>query len=413
MFILKNIEKVYKRINKFLFITIPIVFFKKNIVEDIGKKLNKNYNKKALIYYKTDPLFSKKLINQYSHTNNAEIILMIGVLNKNGYLVDLIDRNATEQEIDKLIKKNKYQIFISNAAGNSAPLHTRIIEKLSKTINIFYAAGPEQYVSNKLVNLRHDNFDRRNNCTSIRRRLIKGSDFEKRLKKINAIIYFGNTFNESSYSKYNIPMFKIIPTTSPKINFNLDILKKKNNKNFIYFAGDGLICKGLDLVLEAFDGLNDLKLDVFCTLNEYDFWDYYKPLLSRNQNITVHGFVDVDSELFNLITEKAAFNIFPSSAEACATSVLTCMRRAVIPIVNYEVGVDIFDFGINIESTEISDLKNLILKLSNIDIYVIRDMGFKTYLSSIKYSQEGYSRYFEIALLKIIYLHYNTKLILE
>jgi hypothetical protein len=149
---------------------------------------------------------------------------------------------------------------------------------------------------------------------------------------MDSIFYIGNEFNVETFSSHQIPMCRINPSTSPILNFELSLLESKSSNSFIYFGGNGLICKGLDLVLEAFDGLKGVTLDVCCPSNELDFWSYYKPLLERNSHIRFHGFVQVGGREFSEITAKAAFNIFPGSAEGCATSVVTCMRRGVIPV---------------------------------------------------------------------------------
>ena len=115
-------------LNKFLdffFIRLPLRFFKKNVVLNIKLTRNKT-DKKVFLYYKTDPLFSKRLINSGIHSNNYEIILIIKELNRLGFSVDLVDREAKVEQIKKLLNK-KYDLYIGNAAGNSAKFHTYII----------------------------------------------------------------------------------------------------------------------------------------------------------------------------------------------------------------------------------------------------------------------------------------------
>ncbi len=106
-----------------------------------------------------------------------------------------------------------------------------------------------------------------------------------------------------------------------------------------------MICKGLDLVLEAFDGLTGVELHIGGPAGENEFWSFYAPLLKRNPHIFYHGFVVVGGALFNKITEDAAFAIFPGSAEGATTSVLTVMARGLVPFVTYETGIDSEDFG--------------------------------------------------------------------
>ena len=125
---------------------------------------------------------------------------------------------------------------------------------------------------------------------------------KRRFEQIDTIFYIGNRFSAETYAPYQLPMHRIYPSTSPKLRLDYRVLKEKNRTSFLYFGGDGLICKGLDLVLEAFDGLDGVTLDICCPDSEMDFWEYYKPLLERNPHICFHGFVQVDSDKFTEIT---------------------------------------------------------------------------------------------------------------
>ena len=156
------------------------------------------------------------------------------------------------------------------------------------------------------------------------------------------------------------------------------------------------------MVLEAFDGLSDFRLDVCCPSAEKDFWDHYRPLLDRNKNIVFHGFVPVGGALFESLTRRAAFNIFPGSAEACATSVITCMRRGVIPVVTVQTGVDDEGFGFTIDNLDVNELRNLIIKISEIGVDSLRERVIKTYNASMGYTIDSYSKSFNSALLRVI-----------
>lgn len=395
----KKIRATLEVINNIIFVSIPIRLLKRNILTEIGKPSG-NLTKRALVYYKTDPFFSKKLRDAYVHTNNSEICEIVKVLNSNGYTVDLVDRNARKVEVYPLLEKN-YDLLISNAAGNSAPLHEYLIENIRARKKIFYAAGPEPSESNRLVSARHDDLDKRTGKKFIRRRLVKGDSFAKRFNGIDAIFYMGNRFNRETFNKYNLPMYRITPSTSPGIWLDARDIKKKCVTNFLYFGGNGLICKGLDLVLEAFDGLTDVRLDVCSPAEELDFWEHYRPLLERNKNINYHGFVPVSSSLFKNLTARAAFNIFPGSAEACATSVVTCMRRGVIPVITYETGVDIDGFGIEIKEKSVAGIRNLIINLCGTEKAILERMVVDTYIASMGYTQEGYRNSFNSALLRV------------
>ena len=383
-----------------LFVRIPLRFFKKNVVAGMGAG-RAGCSRRALVYFKTDPVFSRRLRDAYVHTNNAEIITMIGIFNRLGFSVDLVDRDADWSEIEPLLAHD-YDVYLANTAGNSAPLHKKINARLQARHRIFFAAGPEPEVSNRLVEARHADFDRRTGGRCMRRRLVEGEDLKQRFARMNAIFYVGNDFSAETYASHNLRSFRIYPSTSPKLQFDAAALVGKRSNHFMYFGGNGLICKGLDLVLEAFDGLEGVTLDVCGPASETDFWQYYKPLLARNPQIRVHGFVQPGGKIFSNITASAAFQIFPGSAEGCATSVVTCMRRGVIPVTTRETGIDSGDYGITIKDASVPGIRALVTRLKSMPPAEMRRRVIDTYLASMEYTPERFGRSFEAALLKTL-----------
>lgn len=369
--------------------------FKKYIVTDIGPS---SLEKNCLLYFKTDPFFSKRLRNKYIHTNNEEIFSMVKILNNQGYKVDLVDREAPWTDILKLSNK-KYDLLISNCAGNSAKYHNQIIKNFDFRKKVAFAAGPEPVESNQLVQKRYVEFENRNKFHQPAQRLVKGDSLEARFEKIDAIFYIGNDFSKKTFARYNIPSFRIYPSTSNNISISQCDIDLKNKKHFVYFGGDGVICKGLDLVLEAFDGLRDFELDICAPSVDLDFWNHYKPLLERNSQIRFHGFIEVGGQSFNDITKRAGFIFFPGSSEGCATSVVTCMRRGTIPVVTFETGIDLGDFGFLIDSVEINYLKELITKVSCIDNSDFQSRILKTIQESDKYTITSFEKSFHNALI--------------
>jgi glycosyltransferase involved in cell wall biosynthesis len=372
----------WKKIKHKLTISLPLKF-KKKILKDIGEG-----NRRVLIYYKTDPFFSKELRRQYIHTNNEEIVLMVKCFNEAGYSVDLIDREASWEQILKL-KNRSYDLYIGNAVGNSAPFHVKIKNEFNIKTKVVYAVGPEPTISNSLVIEQHDFFYRRNGIRPKVRRLVKGGNFADRFTNIDSIISIGEAFSMKSYESLGLPVKSILPTTSPIVQEGDEIWKLKDRKSFLYFGGNGNICKGLDLVIEAFLNCPDAKLDI-CAPYEEDFFSYYESKMLQVKNITYHGFVEVGADKFNKLTESAAWIIFPACSEACATSVITCMRRGLIPVVTDETAIDIEDFGIEIKNRDPDSLVILINMLMRINTEELQLRSMKTQISSRKYSVNNY-----------------------
>jgi hypothetical protein len=154
-----------------LLVSIQLRLFKKNVVADLYKNCNQ---KRALLYYKTDPLASSRLVKLYSHTNNAEIIIMLNLLKKNGFIVDLVDRSAQWHQIQPL-QKNDYDLFLGIGSGNFKFFNKiKLNFKIGKTVIL--GTGPEPLLSNRLVMDVHNECSNRNNQNFSTRRLIQGSE---------------------------------------------------------------------------------------------------------------------------------------------------------------------------------------------------------------------------------------------
>lgn len=386
----------FEKLINILLVKVPIRFFKKSVVT-IAPRINSSPARRVFLYFKTDPYFSRYLVRKYSHPNNAEILVMVEVLNNLGFVVDVVDRDVVETELEVLFSR-EYDFYIANAAGNSAPLHELILRKLNFKSFLVFASGPEPTTNNRLTLARHAAFDLRCGFKSVPRRIVEGGPFEHRFVGAAGIFYVGNAFSRATYQHLRVPLFRVRPSTSPDIKYDDEALHRKSAGSFLYFGGNGLICKGLDLVLEAFDALEGVTLDVCAPLGEVDFWEYYRPLLSRNSNIHLRGFVPVGSRMFSEITNRATYVIFPGSSEGCATSVVTCMRRGLIPVVTKETGVDVGSFGYEIQEASVSAIRTLVKNLSELDVEQRVRRGKETYNASCEYTIQNFESDFEVGI---------------
>lgn len=184
----------------------------------------------------------------------------------------------------------------------------------------------------------------------------------------DAMFILGNNWTLSTYDRLNQNMHLIpVPYVAP---VEQEITEKdfsKTNRNFCWFSGRGAVHKGLDLLLEAVDDLdNNFHLDVCGPIDqEVDFVTLYKDFLFANPRVSFHGFVDVGSEKMRNIISNNTFIIFPSCSEGAASSVITCMAAGLIPIVTKESGIEIGDFGILIECPTVSSILKTMLLASS------------------------------------------------
>jgi len=379
------------------------------------KRLVKNYNKfcqkkigHALLYYKTDSLAIKSLADKYVHTNNWEVLEIVKILNKLGYWVDILDRSVDIEDLD--IIEDKYDIFIGLGAGDSGKYFGNIAEKLNKAIKIFYACGPEPEESNRLILERYDYFKKRHpeNKDVIIRRTKKEVDINKVMKKTDVIFCIGNEFTIDTYKKHCKPIYRINPSSSPLISTSINDLADKSQRKFLYFGGNGNIVKGLGISIEVFSKNPELELFI-CAPKESDFNAIYCDILKKSKNIHFIGFIDVAGKKFNELTKKCGYVILPSCSEGSATSVLTCMRKGLIPITTYESGIDLGDFGYKIEVLDIEKLKNQLLSIAQTPKEEFLEKIRKTYFESFNYTQAKFSEMFEKSLIEVINNKSNKK----
>ena len=389
---------------------ICLSFFKKKFIKNYCKCCEKKIGQ-ALLYYKTSPfLFEKFNFVDCSHTNNWEVLEIAKILNKLGFWVDIIDRSIKSKEI-KVIE-DKYDIFIGIGAGNSGRHYPEIAKRVKRAIKILYATSQEPNVFNKALKKRYEYFFRRHPGAKLpyigfktqvnMLQVIQNTDF---------IFCTGNKYTIKTYHKHGKPIYKIFVSTFPKINFSLKELYNRSQNKFLYFGGNRNILKGLDLLIESFAELPDLELYICTPAKEKEFNLFYKSTLSRSRNIHWMGFVLVGEKTFNWLTSQCGYVILPSCTEGTATSVVTCMRKGLIPIVTHNTGIDLGDFGYLIEDISIETLKSQLRKISRTPRKEFIRRSIKSYFASFNYTQAKFSESFEKALIdallkrKLIFLY--------
>jgi glycosyltransferase involved in cell wall biosynthesis len=367
---------------------------KKRIVFDQYRENNGSLN--ALLYYKIEPFVNPLSIKNYHHTNNREILEIVKILNKLGFNVDIIDRNAEVKDFKKL--KKHYHLFIGLGAGNSGKNFKKLAEKYPKALKLLYAAGPEPELSNQLIIERYEYFSERHNGKQLSyRRMITEFKFDEFAGVSDAFIVIGNIFTIESYKKYQKPIYPIFPSSSPKIKFKQTIDPKQQTK-FLYFGGNGNLVKGLDLLIEVFHQLPELELHICAPTNETDFYTFYDSMLKASPNIAFHGFITPGEKKYNELAELCGFVILPSCSEGMATSVTTCMRSGLIPVVTYEAGIDTGDFGFLLENYRTEYLSEKLKHISKISFEEFTIRAQKTFRESEKFTISGFELTFNEAI---------------
>jgi len=355
---------------------------------------------RALLYYKTAPLNDHSLIEAYEHTNNWEINEIVRILNTYGFVVDVVDRALNNFE-----PEDKYDLFIGLGAGNSGKYFSKYSARMTKAVKVLYAAGPEPRLSDHLVRERYDAFNSRHGLKAPYMRIIDQVNFTKFLNYTDYILAIGeySAFCHKSYQDCGKEIKSFLPSSSPNLGYRSSWINNRKRNKFLCFAGNGLICKGVDILIEAFRDLPEMKL-VICGPREEALFEAYEGELTGQGNINFEGFVKVNSEQFNRLCSECAYVILNSASEGCVTSVTTCMRCGLVPIINKECGIETDEFGFMIDNTAglVSGTIDAVKRAASISAEEYSNRVYKTLMDSLKYTQSSFSTTIGKALFEIM-----------
>lgn len=356
---------------------------------------------RALLYYKTEEFFLRGVMSNLAHPNNWESFQMAKTLNELGFIVDIIDRTATLRDVEKL--EDDYDLFIGLGAGDSGKHFIDIAKRLASATRVLYAMGPEPDLSNIITKKRHEEFlERFPGNEIVYRRLINDVDINESMKHTEAIITCCNGWGIKGYEKFGKQIERVWLSSHPSLVTNEEEISHKEQDKFLYFGGNGNIMKGLPLAIEAFSHLPNLTLYIGAPTTEEDFNRIMAPMISRSPNIHFVGFMNVTGADFTRISKECGYVILPSSSEGCATSVTTCMRRGLIPVVTEETGVDIRDFGYLLESIRMDYLVQRFDEIAKESREEFLRRSMATYIDSGKYTRENFTKTFTQAVSNIM-----------
>ena len=298
---------------------------------------SKKSDQNVLLSYITHP-FQIKPDDQsfYSHTNTWECLQIAKTWLNYGYNVDIIDwDNST------FLPKKDYSVFIDIHSNME-----RIAPILGKNCKkILHITGAHWRFQNDAENKRLLALKERTGITLKPRRQVAPS---LGIEYADCATILGNAFTLGTFAYSGKPLNPIPLSTT-----------------ILWLGSSGMVHKGLDLVLEAFRDLPDYNLTICGPVNrESDFNDAYYKELYQLSNIKTIGFIDIRSDQFRKIIENSNALIYPSCSEGQAGSVITCLHAGLIPIISHESGVDVKDFGIELEKSSIDEIIDSIKEIS-------------------------------------------------
>ena len=176
---------------------------------------------------------------------------------------------------------------------------------------------------------------------------------------------------------------------------------------FLWFGSEGLVHKGLDLTLEAFAGMPDHHLYVCGPIQQdKDFEKAYFKELYQTPNIHTMGWVDVSSNDFVEIARNCLALIYPSCSEGQSGAVVTCLQIGLIPLLSYESGVDVEDFGILLKNCSIDEIQLAVQQISGLPAKELKTMSRKAWeFARANYTREKYSKNYRVVIERIMTDH--------
>ncbi len=199
----------------------------------------------------------------------------------------------------------------------------------------------------------------------------------------------GNDFTVGTFQYANKPMYRI-PISTPIV---YPYPEQKDfaavRKNFLWFGGSALVLKGLDLVLDAFAQMPEYHLTVCGPIsNDKEFEQAFYKELYETPNIHTYGWIDVSSPEFIQVTNNCLGLVYPSVSEGQSGAVISCLHAGLIPILSYESGVDVHDFGVIFDNLSLEEIKAKVRSIANSPVADLKIMSQKAW----EYARTNHTR---------------------
>jgi hypothetical protein len=237
----------------------------------------------VLISYVIDPFITDMSENEFnSHTRYWESLQIATTFLEMGFCVDIISHKN-----DSFIPKKSYQYFIGarrNFQYIARKINSDCIKIVHLTVAHWLFNNKAQYERLSAVQVKKGVAIEPGKMVEINF-AIENADFATIL---------GNEFTINTYKYANKQIYRI-PISTPIL---YPWPEKKDfqscRKNFLWFGSEGLIHKGLDIVLEAFVEMTDFQLTVCGPISkEKDFEKAYYKELYETKNIQTVGWIDI------------------------------------------------------------------------------------------------------------------------
>ena len=269
------------------------------------------------------------------HSNKWESREIARIFQRMGFTVDAI--SWTDQSF---VPQEEYDVIfdISTNLGRLAPF---LSSKAMKLLHLTGSYAPYQNAA-ELERIRA--LQERRGIRLAPRRLVKDLElFENSLDLADMCSLIGSERTLQTFPEHYQRKITLVTVSASYTGWKKDSdALVPEDREFLWFFGGGAVHKGLDLVLEAFAGNPDLKLNVVGPVHkEEDFFHEFRKELTQLPNIRYHGYVDPASDKFREIVSRVFCFIAPCCSEAISPAAATCLQIGLFPIISYEAGISL------------------------------------------------------------------------
>jgi glycosyltransferase involved in cell wall biosynthesis len=129
------------------------------------------------------------------------------------------------------------------------------------------------------------------------------------------------------------------------------------------------VLKGLDLALEAFEGLEGVDLHVCGPVRDNEaFAEHYHDLLYETDNIHTTGWVRVGSREFTEVMSEAGYLLYPSASDGFPNgSIAACMHAGLVPVLSPEIVHDTDGWGHTLEEVTVPGIRSCVRRCAGVD----------------------------------------------
>jgi glycosyltransferase involved in cell wall biosynthesis len=288
------------------------------------------------------------------HNNIGEARAMRETLLRLGFAVDVISRERT-----RFRPRHRYDLFVGTRQN-----FARIAAGLNPDcIRVAHLDTAHWLVNNAAIFARELELRDRRGVAIDSHKFIQ---INRAIETADYATLLGNDFDFDSYAFAGKPVFQVPNPSAVTYPWVEDKDFAAAGGRFLWIGSQGLVHKGLDLVLEAFARMPDLHLTVCGPIREdRAFEAAYRRELYATPNIETLGWVDIASPAFADLCRRTAALVYPSAAEACCGTVVNSMQAGLIPIVSAGAGVDVDpDFGMVVGELSVEAVSQAVRSLA-------------------------------------------------